>query len=107
MKNSLILTWIFALIAPKVEAEILPKLLIDLVSFQSQYFPSFINLNEIYNEEDKVLLFKSALSFVQLAYISQFPTAATSFNISDQCKKDSQTYFHSYKEQKNWALKSI
>ena len=118
MKNSLYSTyWIFALIALKVEAEnTLPKLLIDSVVFKSQYFPAEASLIELidtnnvndvnYSDRDKVLLFESVLSYARLAFISQFPTAATSFNISDQCKYDSQKYFQSYNARKDWALRS-
>ena len=48
----------------------------------------------------------AALLSVKLQYDSQFPTAATSFNISEQCKIDSLNYLNSFKQRTDWALNS-
>lgn len=105
MKKTFVLVfWLLVLtVFNQLKAEIL---LTSSVILQPQYFPSVIkSFNDQYNNYSDEYI-ESALSYARLAYIAQFPTAATSFNISNQCKEDSQIYFHSYKAQKNWALKS-
>ena len=56
---------------------------------------------------DTVIKIVAALFFTRLTYEAEFPTAATSFNISTQCKIDSQLYYDSYTSLQNWALRSI
>ena len=108
MKNYFCLLLFALTVIKKLEAgtlKQLPDLLTESAILQSQYFPSVVDLNDkTENYSDEYI--ESALSYARLTYITQFPTAATSFNISDQCKEDSQTYFRSYKAQKNWALRS-
>ena len=105
MKNYFCLLLFALTVIKKLEGGTLKQLTTLLTESQSQYFPSVVDLNdkkENYSDE----YIESALSYARLTYITQFPTAATSFNISDQCKEDSQNYFRSYKAQKNWALRS-
>jgi hypothetical protein len=64
------------------------------------------------NKEDKALADGAlkvalALLYARLTYVAEFPTAATSYNISDQCKADSQIYYDSYLGLQTWALRSI
>ena len=66
---------------------------------------------ELFKQQDKALLDRVkkviyALLYARLTYESEFPTAATSANISQQCKADSQLYYNSYTSLQNWALRS-
>jgi len=81
---------------------------------QHRHLPQRLAFNENgpNNKEDKALVdrvLKVALAvlYARLTYIAEFPTAATSYNISDQCKTDSRTYYDSYTGLQNWALRSI
>jgi hypothetical protein len=56
--------------------------------------------------EDIVMKVVLALLFSRSTFISQFPTAATSANISEQCKIDSQTYYNAFIDQEKLALRS-
>ena len=81
---------------------------------QHRHLPRRLAFNENAhnNKEDKALVdrvLKVALAvlYARLTYVAEFPTAATSYNISDQCKTDSRTYYDSYTGLQNWALRSI
>lgn len=72
---------------------------------------AFNSLPNDSNKEDKALvepIIREALRvlYTRLASVTQFPTASTSYNISHQCKADSQNYNYSYINQHNWALRS-
>ena len=64
------------------------------------------------NKENKAQLIDTikqivaALLYSRLTLEAEFPTAATSFNISQQCQSDSQLYYDSYTSLQNWALRS-
>ena len=70
------------------------------------------NLPNITSREDKVLSgdivtkVVLALLFSRSTFVSQFPTAATSANISEQCKIDSHNYYNAFIDQEKWALRS-
>lgn len=56
--------------------------------------------------EDIVMKVVLALLFSRSTYVSQFPTASTLANISEQCKIDSQIYYNAFIDQEKWALRS-
>ena len=58
--------------------------------------------------KEKSLLRDVLVSYylAQLEQVSDFPTAFTTANISEQCKQDSLNYFNAYQSFQLWALQS-
>lgn len=96
-----------------INSQQLPRSIVNPFHLKESHYPRRLpfDQNQNENKEDKalvdgVLKVALALLYARLTYVAEFPTAATSYNISDQCKTDSQIYYESYIGLQNWALRS-
>ena len=116
---------LLSLTIPSIDSQQIPQSFVNPFAPQQQQHRIPLNINgrlpldlrgiekrhNFASKENKALIdsikhIVLSLLFTRLTYVAEFPTAATSYNISDQCKTDSQTYYDSYTGLQNWALRS-